>query len=395
MLFQTLDDKNECVGIYLDGSLHYDQIPRGLSRTWGYSSYLAGQDVEYASLYCGGKTLGEVCPEEYKQEWDIINNKLKAFMTSFAEAKVSLLDNCFYDLVPERFLLEYCHLKDKICEHVFSCYEKPANYNFLLELTKLTQVIKYQSLNVDMSEMSSELGSLRARDFYKKMSSKKHCIDYDIYGTKTGRLTTTKNSFPILTFNRNYRKVLKPKNDWFVELDYNAAELRVFLALLGLDQPEGDIHEHIGKELFKSKFTRAETKRKIFSWLYDPAAKNYALDRLFPKNKLLKKYYSDNCIRTPFSRVIESDKFHALNYLIQSTTSDFFLSKLIQLNKSIKGLDTFVAFCIHDSVILDFKEKDKEKLKEIIKAFSSSKLGEFKVNVSAGKNFKEMKKLDL
>jgi DNA polymerase I-like protein with 3'-5' exonuclease and polymerase domains len=124
-------------------------------------------------------------------------------------------------------------------------------------------------------------------------------------------------------------------------------------------------------------------------------AKNYALDKLFPKNRILKKYHNNGAVTTPFKRVIESDEYHALNYLIQSTTSDFFLRKLIQLNKSISDLDTFVAFCIHDSVVLDFKEEDKDKLLDIIKAFGSSSLGDFKVNVSAGKNFREMKKLNL
>ena len=28
MIFQTLDDKTECVGVYVDGKLHFDKIPR-------------------------------------------------------------------------------------------------------------------------------------------------------------------------------------------------------------------------------------------------------------------------------------------------------------------------------------------------------------------------------
>ena len=38
-------------------------------------------------------------------------------------AKVNLEHNCFFDLTPERFLKEYCEVKNKICEWVFKNYD--------------------------------------------------------------------------------------------------------------------------------------------------------------------------------------------------------------------------------------------------------------------------------
>ena len=207
MLFQTLDNKEECVGLYLDGQILYpDVLPTSLTKTWDYSTYLSEHDVEYASLYCRGKSLAQVCPESLQQEWQEINKRMKAFLTSFHEAKVSLRENCFFELVPERFLLEYCHLKDKISQYVFKTYERPKDYEFLLGLAKLSDKIKYQQLNIDPGQMN--LGSARAREFYKKVSAQKQYIEYDIFGTKTGRLTTTKSSFPILTMSREFRQIL-------------------------------------------------------------------------------------------------------------------------------------------------------------------------------------------
>jgi len=41
LLFQTLDDKKECVGFYQSGELSFDgELPTSLSRTWGYSAFL-------------------------------------------------------------------------------------------------------------------------------------------------------------------------------------------------------------------------------------------------------------------------------------------------------------------------------------------------------------------
>ena len=122
MLFQTLDDKKECVGIYANNKLHFNELPENLSSTWSYSPYLKGQQIQYASLYCEGKSLDEVCPDHLKDEWMNGKKKLKAFMSSFIETKVSLEENCFFDLTPTKFLEEYCNIKNKITEHVFYNY---------------------------------------------------------------------------------------------------------------------------------------------------------------------------------------------------------------------------------------------------------------------------------
>ena len=67
VLFQALDNKQECVGVYAEGRLIYDELPTELSKTWGYSAFLEDQIVEYASLYCVGSEISDMCPEELKE----------------------------------------------------------------------------------------------------------------------------------------------------------------------------------------------------------------------------------------------------------------------------------------------------------------------------------------
>ena len=152
MLFQTLDDKKECVGLYLNGELSFNkELPTDLSRTWSYSAFLGAREIEYAKIYCGGKSLDEVCPEPLRDRWQAVTNKLKAFIKSFNIALVSLNESCFFDLVPEKFLLEYCYIKDLICRHVFETYSKPDNYDYILELTRVIEDIKYNKINLSTS----------------------------------------------------------------------------------------------------------------------------------------------------------------------------------------------------------------------------------------------------
>ena len=58
-------------------------------------------------------------------------------------------------------------------------------------------------------------------------------------------------------------------------------------------------------------------------------------------------------------------------------------------------LESFIAFIIHDSIVLDMKEGERHKIPELLKIFSDTDLGKFLVNVRAGFNFGEMKEINL
>jgi DNA polymerase I-like protein with 3'-5' exonuclease and polymerase domains len=220
-------------------------------------------------------------------------------------------------------------------------------------------------------------------------------IKYDIFGTKTGRLTTKKNSFPILTLAKEYRSVMKPKNDRFVEFDFNAAELRTLLALSGKKQPKEDIHEWNVKNVYRGLVSRKEAKQKIFAWLYNPESKDYLSDRIYDRGLVIKKYFDGAQVSTFFNRTIPADEHHALNYIIQSTTSDLFLRRMIEVHNFLRDKKSFISFCLHDSLVIDFAEEEKHLISEIKQIFSETDLGRFVVNISVGKNFGEMKRIKL
>ena len=398
MLFHIIDKKQECPSVYANKTIIKQPEYNKFSKTWSYSPALKDYDIEYASLYAQNLNIDQCCPDSIKDEWEQVKKKHYAFYNSFKEAKVKHYDYCFYDLVPESFSLRYFDLRTQITEHVLNNYEKPDNYEFLLELSKLISDIEKNKLCIDLSELGDQLHQYKTRKFKNKVKYLRPFIEYNMFGTITGRLTTKRDSFPILTMDKNYRKIIKPKNDWFIELDFNAAELRCLLALNEESQPNSDIHEWHGQILNKLSdhvFDRDEIKRKIFGWLYGPPNVSLGIpqiEKYYDKKKALKKYWNGTQIKNPFGRIVQADEFHALNAIIQSTTSDVFLRRAIAVNKILRNKKSFTMGLIHDSMVIDFSRDDKEMIPELMDVFGDTDMGKFKVNASLGTNFGNMKR---
>ena len=177
----------------------------------------------------------------------------------------------------------------------------------------------------------------------------------------------------------------------YVEIDFNAAELRTLLALCGKKQPKGDIHEWNAKNVFRS--SRKDAKERIFAWLYNPDSKDYLANQSYDRTAVKEKYWDGKIVATPFGRKIEADEFHALNYLIQSTTADMVLRQVIKIHDLLKNSKSYVAFVVHDSLVIDLAKEDKGLLEEIFDTFAKTDLGTFAISVQAGKNFGNMKEV--
>lgn len=401
MLFQTLDDKNECVGIYIENKLLFNtKLPENLTKTWSYSGFLRGKQIDYAQLFVEGKSLDDICPEHLKQDWLTINSRLRAFISSCLEAKVSLKENCFFDLTPQRFLVEYCHLRNKITEYILSTVERPKEYDFYKRFNELLHDIKHRDLNINLDNIQNKLAKESALAFYKKIANGSNHINYNMFGSITGRLTVAKNSFPILTFPKQYREILLPQNDWFVVFDMNAAELRTAMALLGKEQIDGDLHQWSSEKIFKGQLDRSEAKSTATAWLYDShsaLAKKYdaELASVYNKAELKNRHWINGIVHTPFNRKIEADEHHAISYLNQSTFIDLFHRQILKVDDYLRGKKSFVSFMVHDEFVLDVTEEEKNLIVELIKILQDTPYGKFPVNVKAGKSYGSLKKLNL
>lgn len=401
MLFESIDQKNHCKSIVLNNEIKSEYDINDLTGTWAYhNAFRDLKHIRYASLYANGKNLNDCCPAHLKQEWEEVKKEHFAYINSFKNGLVNQNDYCFYDLVPVSFVKKYFSTKNKITEWILNNYSKPNNYDFLVSLSALVQDIKSRKVKINTNNYNWNfaVNTHSDRAALKKIKRSTDRIEYNVFGTITGRLTTKKNSFPILTMKKEHRTVIEPHNDYFIELDFNAAELRCLLSLNEEIQPEKDIHLWHGEILnnvLDHNLTREEIKQKIFGWLYGSGSASLGfpkIEKFYNKQKALDKYWDGEKIVNPFGREIEADKFHALNALIQSTASDVFLRRAIEVNNALRTKKSFTTALIHDSMVIDFSKEDKGCLEQIIEVFSDTDIGKFKTNVSVGTNFGNMKR---
>ncbi len=405
MLFQTLDDKTECVGIYANQQLIFDLevFPPGLTKTWKYAPYLRDLDVDYVSLYLEGASIKGSIPEYLQDDWDDVCQKIVAFKRSLSISQVNTYENCFFDLVPERFLVEFCEIKNKITEYISNNIKRPERYQFYKHVSMLLEDIGHQYIKIDKQTVSSYLQHSKLKNHARNIMQAAPVVKYNQFGTKTGRLTTKKGSVPILTMSKELRSAVHPQNDCFVELDFNGAEVRTLLGLLGKDQPPGDVHDFHLNEIFTKINTRDQAKVAFFAWLYGSrtAADAEEMKKLadyYKKDQLLQKYWDGDTVRTPFKKVIgDTSEHHALNYLVQSTAAELTLKQAVKLEYLLRtqSQGSRIAFLIHDAVVIDMKNEDANLLRSMVALMGSTNFGKFVVNIKRGKTLGSMKDIQL
>ena len=391
MFFQLLDNKLDCAGTYIDGQFVWDRIPDGLTKTWSYSDHLYGMDIDYASLLVGGRSLTDTCPPHLTQRWEEVNNLLRSHYKAIGLTKIDLTSVCFYDLIPQKHLQHYFDTKNEITKWVFENVERPQHYNLLKRAQAAVKELRRHPVNLNSFAVYCHAADdLKAKHLYDQFGDSTPFVDYDIFGTVTGRLTTKKNSFPILNLKKELKRHVRPNNDVFLELDFNAAEVRTMLALQGHEQPEEDIHEWNIKNIFKKDLSREQAKTKLFAWLYNEESTTIQSD-FYDRQSLKQKYYDGEKVQTPFGRSIDAPVRKALNYLLQSTSSDNTIDRFCKISNFLRATRSHVAFVVHDSVVIDLHRDDRLLIPQLSEMFGDTKLGRFKVNCSLGKNLGDMR----
>ena len=371
-----MDTEQKCTGLFYDDKIHFEELKSTSTKcrlAWKHSPLLKDEDFQYLFVLSKGKDLASFSPDP--SSFSEREETLKAHRKASITAKVSLEQECFYDLVPEHQLLAWLRTRHAALERLKAKSETPSDYDILHKAHVLTSEIGRQDLMFE---------------------GKKGRVQYNIFGSATGRLTTKKGSVPIMTLKKEERHKITPQNDAFVELDLNAAEVRTLMALSGREQPQEDIHAWVTKNVFNGEVERSKAKVELFAWLYNPSSSKSQFDKFFSRQIFRDFFAPENqTLKTPFGRVLEVDERKAQNYLLQSTTSDIVIQNAYKIMKMLKGKKSKIAFTLHDSIIIDMCKKDAIMLRQIKKQFEQTPWGPFKSTCKVGKTFGDLKDLKI
>jgi len=395
MLFELIDSKKICDSCFVNGKIMPFNETSDLSHTWDYSPLFGDNKYELAKLYIKSKNIEDAVSHDSREHYLIYKDKVKAYLKSFRTAKVSLEENCFFDLVPPYFLKELFMFRSILLSEIFETHKRPDDYDFLYDLNKMIYEISERDVKLNLSRVL-ETGNVA---LYKNLDKFKKRTNYNMFGAITGRLSTEPDSFPILTLSKDNRQFVEPTNDFLLEMDFNAFEPRILIALNGKKQPAEDLHDWNMNNIFIG-LSRDDSKRKFIAWLYDSKgsvklteSQKKKVNAIYNKDQIKRKYYDGGMVKNHYGREIKADEDHALNYIVQSTAADVFLRQAIKVNKLLEGKKSFIKFLIHDSIVLDISKEDVGMLKDIFEDFSTTDFGKLMVKKKLGKNFGDMKKI--
>ncbi len=235
---------------------------------------------------------------------------------------------------------------------------------------------------------------------------------YLLHGTTSGRLASRNPNLQNIMRDKRIRRqfvVSKPGNV-FVHGDFKQAEGRVIATLAEdaylqsiFSDEERDLFTELGKELYKDKFDpdnkdqRVRVKAYFYGLSYGREAFSIAAEYNLPVPEVeqgLKDFFEiipqvaewqtgikqrildGKDLITPFGRsrrfmlITKENQKDVLNeglsFLPQSTASDICLSALIRLRPMLRG-KAFIRLTIHDAIVAECAEEDKEEVGETIR----------------------------
>lgn len=218
-------------------------------------------------------------------------------------------------------------------------------------------------------------------------------VHHDACGSVTGRLRLRPNSFPVSNMRKEQRSDLRPISGTLLEVDFNALDIRTFLALLGREQPEGDPHQ-LNAQLFKC--TREEAKRLFFSWLYGSKQDEVVrfadmLRSEYEPELLLEQYFNNGKITNPYGREVPCEERLAMNYLIQSTSADIAYDSLLSVFQFAEGTEAKILFMMHDSILCSIPESAPiDTLHGIRQHWEQTRFGRFNSTLKIGPNWGDL-----
>ena len=236
--------------------------------------------------------------------------------------------------------------------------------------------------------------------------------------TRTGRLSSVEPNLQNIpardSLGKLVRKAFVPEYDYFMSCDYSQIELRILAHISKSEELQRafingeDIHSRVAADIFNKDIKdvkpneRRIAKSVIFGIVYGisgfglgenigipPKEAKKFIDKYYELYPGVKKYmdmiirsaYDSGYVRTLFNRKREIDELFnknfmvrqsgeriALNTPIQGTGADILKKAMVEIDKAfeVNGIKSKMLLQIHDELVFDVLEEEKEKVKDIV-----------------------------
>jgi hypothetical protein len=307
--------------------------------------------------------------------------KLKALLKNYPGVP---LEQVVKHVIKKSDLISYYTHFSKLLDEIFTKQPKP-NYKFMRDVRNFVEGIGQHTLNLDPSV---------------QQQYRSNQVLYDMYRSATGRFICKKDSFNILGLAKDKRHLIRPNNRIFVMFDQMSADFRTFLFVLSnynkrTLESTSDLYEDFEGD------TRDEKKKTAFQLIYGIEENDFLVENETYKKireYIIRENEHEVILQTPFfHRELEFSKekehlyHYFISYLIQSLTSDITVEAAMKVVDMLKNTESFVAFTVHDAIVIDFTFDDYYKFfHKIASVIEDTRVGRYFWKASIGYNFGEM-----
>ncbi len=238
----------------------------------------------------------------------------------------------------------------------------------------------YYSLEISRLKIDPERFSSHFNPTFSSYSIENEEIltRYNLYNI-TSRPSNSFNNINFNTLNKETgcRSSFVPKNDLFVEMDFESFHIRILGYLAGYNFTESNIHEYLGKQYFNVEtLTEAQykkSKEKTFQIIYNEAIEKYQHIELFKKIKEYKdkkwnEYKLNGSILSDISgkpiNNIEK-KTQLLPYILHNYETELNVIKMYKILALLSEQRSSLVLYNFDSITLDFCKDEQYLLQGI------------------------------
>ena len=259
-------------------------------------------------------------------------------------------------------------------EQIVKYIGKESSSEFYKEYCRQYQIIEQHGLGLNIDKFERHFDPA-----WQPYSIKSETIytNYNLYNLTT-RPTNAFNGINFLALNKEdgSRKSFIPRNDLFLEFDFDAYHLMLIAKLIGFECPDKSMHLYLGKQYFgKEELTEEEYqqgKAITFQQIYGGIRKEYAHIEFFKKidkfiKEMWKAYQETGEITLQTGRPLHLHKNSLnpqklFNYAIQNAETFQNVSILKKLNELLKNKQSKVVLVIYDAFLLDYSLADGKEL---------------------------------